>query len=76
MATYSLLFGHADWPADGSPDECPPELERRAERLTVRLPAPVRRRIETSAAREGLSADEWAALALARALDGPTAAAR
>lgn len=76
MATYSLLFGHADWPGDGPSGEQPVAPERHAERLTVRLPAPLRRRLETSAASDGLSADEWAALALARALDGSATAAR
>ncbi len=61
MPTYSLLFGHAH-------DE--PIRPRRADRLTLRLPAALRGRIESSAARDGLSADEWATIALARALDG------
>lgn len=70
MATYSLLFGHADWPADGEAQRPEPGPRRPAERLTLRLPAALRRRIESSAARDGLSADEWASLVLARALEG------
>jgi hypothetical protein len=77
MATYSLLFGHAEWPADDGAQPSAPAPRRPAERLTLRLPATLRRRIESSAARDGLSADEWASLVLARALDGgPATTAR
>jgi predicted HicB family RNase H-like nuclease len=77
MATYSLLFGHAEWPADAGADASEPARPRYPERITLRLPAALRRRIESSAARDGLAADEWVSVVLARALDGaPTQTAR
>jgi predicted HicB family RNase H-like nuclease len=77
MATYSLLFGHAEWPSDAGSEPREPARPRYPERITLRLPAALRRRVERSAARDGLSADEWVSLVLARALDGaPTQTAR
>ena len=77
MATYSLMFGHAEWPTDAASEAVEPPRPTYPERITLRLPAPLRRRIERSAARDGLSADEWVSVVLARALDGvPTQPAR
>lgn len=70
MATYSLLFGHAEWRAGTGSEPVEPPRPRYAERVTLRLPTALRRRIERSAARDGLAADEWVAAVLARALDG------
>jgi hypothetical protein len=77
MATYSLLFGHAEWREDAETGPAADARQARGERLTLRVPSPLRRRIETSAARDGLAPDEWASLVLVRALDGtPTSTAR
>lgn len=73
MAIYSLLFGHVEWPDEKAP--CDPiatldlsELERK-KRLSVRVPAALKRRIEESAALEGVPADAWVATALSRSID-------
>jgi hypothetical protein len=73
MAIYSLLFGHAEWP-DEKPAPDPiatldlSELEPR-KRLSVRVPAGLKRRVEQSAALEGVPADAWIASALSRSVD-------
>ena len=73
MAIYSLLFGHMEWPEEKRP--CDPiatldlsELEPR-KRLSVHVPAALKRRVEESAALEGVPADAWVARALSRSVD-------
>ncbi len=74
MARYALPFGYVDWP---DPDERPPvhshplddaEIEPTA-RVTLRLPAGLKRRVEASAALEGVPADAWILRSLTRSVD-------
>ena len=73
MARYALLFGYLDWP---EPDGRRPlahtledaEIEP-VSRLTLRLPAALKRRVEATAALEGVPADAWIVRSLARSVD-------
>ena len=72
MATYSLLFGHAEWP--DSSDSCRPahavEPEPLpVERLTVALPVGLKSRRDQTAALQGVPAEAWIVRALARSVD-------
>jgi hypothetical protein len=79
MAVYRLPLGYAEWP---DPDEHEHEHELRvfeppadvverdaSARLLVRLPATLRRKIEDSAALEGVPSEVWVSRALARSVD-------
>ena len=73
MARYALPFGYVDWP---DPDDRPhvahtiadAELEP-VSRVTLRLPAALKRRVEASAALEGVPADAWIVRSLSRSVD-------
>ena len=73
MARYALPFGYVDWP---EPDDRPrfahtledAEVEP-VSRVTLRLPAALRRRVEASAALEGVPADAWIVRSLTRSVD-------
>jgi hypothetical protein len=71
MAVYSLLFGHAEWPEDiPRPQPAPHfELPERPRRLSVTVPAALERRVEQSAALEGVPAEAWIVRALSRSVD-------
>ena len=72
MALYPLLFGHAAGPPEPTRRRLPLDGEPEAPRtepLTVRVPAPLKGRVEASAALEGLSADAWIVRALSRSVD-------
>jgi hypothetical protein len=73
MAMYTLLFGHAEWPEEAAPTPRhavvePPPAER-TERLSLRLPSPLKKRVEASAALEGVSPNAWVERALSRSVD-------
>jgi hypothetical protein len=73
MARYALPFGYVDWP---DPDPTPrnqhllddADLEP-VSRMTLRLPAGLQRRVEASAALEGVPADAWIVRSLSRSVD-------
>lgn len=71
MATYSLLFGHAEWP--DSPDT--PAQPRaiadapQIEAVTLAVPATLRARLEATAELEGVAWETWVVRALARSVD-------
>jgi hypothetical protein len=74
MARYALPFGYVDWP---DPDERPSapspafdshDLEPTA-RVTLRLPTALKRRVEASAALEGVPPDAWITRTLSRSVD-------
>jgi hypothetical protein len=73
MATYSLLFGHAEWPDQtarsrrvrSTPEADPAPVER----LTVALPVTLKSRLDATAALEGVPAEAWIVRALARSVD-------
>ena len=70
MATYSLLFGHAEWPEAPAPSPhggapCAAEVEA----LTLAVPSALRARLEATAELEGLPWETWAVRALARSVD-------
>jgi hypothetical protein len=74
MAVYRLPLGYAEWPEPeaSAPHaaEPLPDLEPvRSTRLLVSLPAALRRKIDDSAALEGVPADVWVSRALARSVD-------
>ena len=76
MATYSLLFGHAEWP------ESRASSVRRhvvtaadVEALTLPVPSGLRARLEATAELEGVPWETWVVRALARSVD-PRLAAR
>ena len=72
MATYSLLFGHADWPdrSNSSSRTARAELEPLPlERLTVALPADLKSRLDQTAALQGVPSEAWIVRALARSVD-------
>ncbi len=73
MARYALPFGYIDWP---EPDGRPPLAHTLADaeiepvsRLTLRLPKSLKRRVEASAALEGVPAETWIVRALSRSVD-------
>jgi hypothetical protein len=71
MATYSLLFGHAEWP-DGPPAAPYRPLDADApsvEPLTLSVPAGLRSRLEATAELEGVAWETWVVRALARSVD-------
>jgi hypothetical protein len=73
MARYALPFGYIDWPEpDGRPRSTPTlddaELEPLS-RVTLRVPAGLKRRVEASAALEGVPADAWIVRSLSRSVD-------
>ena len=55
--------------AEDDPAERPADDELSA-RITLRLPEPLKRRVEAAAADEGLSVNSWLVRALDRSLDG------
>src|SRR3954447_17006998 len=65
----------ADEPAAGADEGPPPPLpdadDAATARINVRLPEPLKARIEQAAARERLSVNTWVVRAAAAALDGP-----
>jgi hypothetical protein len=74
MARYALPFGYVDWPdpddrhAPTRPSLADAEVEPTT-RLTVRIPRTLRRRVEESAALEGVPADAWILRSLRRSID-------
>jgi hypothetical protein len=72
MATYSLLFGHAEWP-DPTDASCRPTQADYeplpVERLTVALPVGLKSRLDETAALQGVPAEAWIVRALARSVD-------
>jgi HicB family len=73
MAMYTLLFGHAEWPAQ---NEAPARYDAadlpqpdRIERLSLRVPSVLKNRVEASAALEGVSPNAWVERALSRSVD-------
>ena len=73
MARYALPFGYVDWPdPTGAPSSSPvlddADLEP-VSRITLRLPAGLKRRVEASAALEGVDADAWIVRSLSRSID-------
>ena len=75
MAVYRLPLGYVEWPDpeqhERHTSEPLADLERdtSAARLLVPLPAALRRKIEASAALEGVPSDVWVSRALARSVD-------
>ncbi|MBA2475241.1 MAG: hypothetical protein H0V40_04720 [Actinobacteria bacterium] len=71
MAIYSLLFGSVAWPESGrpAPRERSASSPARTERLSLRVPDGLRRRVEASARLEGLPSETWIVHALARSVD-------
>jgi hypothetical protein len=74
MAFHRLPLGYADWPdpepRPREPHEPVSDLEPDpGARLLVRLPAALKRKIEASAALDGVPADVWISRALARSVD-------
>jgi hypothetical protein len=73
MAIYSLLFGHAEWPEAAPPSNPAATLDladvEREERLDVKVPDSLKRRVEASAALDGVPADAWVVRALSRSVD-------
>ena len=74
MAIYPLLFGHFDWP-DGPTTRHRAAVDRDGRatlgsaRVSVRVPAALKSRVEASAALEGLTPDAWIVRTLARGVD-------
>lgn len=71
MAMYTLLFGHAEWPTE-EPRRRNVSLvdEREApERLSVKVPPALKRRVEASAELDGVSPNAWIVRALSRSVD-------
>lgn len=73
MAVYSLLFGHVEWPEEPTKNlvpraTLPAEFERDA-RLTLRVPAALKHRLEESADLAGVSREAFVERALARSVD-------
>lgn len=73
MARYALPFGYVDWP---EPDGRPPAAHTLEDadvepvsRITLRVPAALKRRVEASAALEGVPADTWIVRSLTRSVD-------
>jgi hypothetical protein len=73
MAIYSLLFGHVEWPEPRPPRDPLATLDLREigreERLSVKVPDALKRRVEASAALEGVPAETWIVRALSRSVD-------
>ena len=71
MAIYPLLFGYVEGP-DDKPGWRPLQRPSRSvdtTRLTLRVPESLKRRVEDSAALEGLAPDTWITRALSRSVD-------
>jgi hypothetical protein len=72
MAVYSLLFGHAEWPADrprrAGTTRVAPEAAP-VERLTIVVPSALKSRVDASAELAGVPSDAWITRALARSVD-------
>ncbi len=71
MAIYPLLFGYVEGP-DDKPARLPlprPSESSDTTRLTLRVPESLKRRVEDSAALEGLAPDTWITRALSRSVD-------
>jgi hypothetical protein len=58
-------------PLDQPPGPGPGELPDDMTRITLRLPGPVKARVDSAAAAAGLSVNAWLVRAISRALDGP-----
>lgn len=71
MATYSLLFGHAEWPeaAESRVEPSVADDPAPVEAVTIAVPAGLRHRLEATAELEGLPWETWAVRALARSID-------
>ena len=74
MASFQLLFGHADWPVDDeSRSRARPFAYERDEveptRLTLSVPVSLKTRIEASAALEGIAPEAWIRRTLSRSVD-------
>lgn len=72
MATYPLLFGHAEWPQVGrsavaARSDSPHPAS--AEPLTLHLSPGLLRRLEATAELEGVSWETWAVRVLSRSID-------
>jgi hypothetical protein len=75
MTVYRLPFGgHFEWddPPEPRPARAAAAYDRERERTTrvsVRLPEPLRRRVEASAELEGIAPSTWIVRALSRSVD-------
>ena len=74
MARYALPFGYIDWPEPaGRPRPSAPTLDdaevEPLSRVSLRVPAGLKRRVEASAALEGVPADAWIVRSLSRSID-------
>ena len=70
MATYSLLFGHAEWPeATASAPRGGAPSAADVEDLTLAVPAVLRARLEATAELEGVPWETWVVRALSRCVD-------
>ena len=70
MATYSLLFGHAEWPeAPASPSRGDTVSAADVEALTLAVPSTLRARLEATAELEGVPWETWVVRALSRCVD-------
>lgn len=71
MAIYPLLFGYVEGPADRPARRPLPRPSKSGDttRLTLRVPESLKRRVEDSAALEGLAPDTWITRALSRSID-------
>jgi len=74
MAIYQLLYGCVHVPDDPDrgrrePHPRPEPEDDRPARLTVRVPAALKTRVEASAALEGLPPAEWVTRALSNSVD-------
>ena len=70
MATYSLLFGHAEWPeatASSRSGVVPSAAD--IEDLTLAVPSGLRARLEATAELEGVPWETWVVRALSRCVD-------
>ena len=70
MATYSLLFGHAEWPEATASSRCggvPSAAD--IEDLTLAVPSGLRARLEATAELEGVPWETWVVRALSRCVD-------
>jgi len=70
MATYSLLFGHAEWP-EATPSTPCAVLTSAAdlEDLTLAVPSGLRARLEATAELPGVPWETWVVRTLSRCVD-------
>ena len=75
MATYSLLFDHAEWPqAPASSHRSDLAATSDVEALTLAVPPALRARLEATAELEGVPWETWVLRTLSRSVDPRLAA--